>query len=293
MMLVVGATGFLGGEICRRLATNGQPVRGLVRATSDPAAVERLRALGVETVQGDIRDRGSLEAACRGASAVVSTATATRVRQPGDGIEATDEAGQLNVVAAAGAAGVERIVYVSYSGNIVGDDPLTRAKRTVERRIRDSGMAFTILRPTFFMEVWLSPALGFDFASRRATVYGSGENRISWISLGDVAEFAVRALRDSAAAGATIELGGPDALSPLEVVHVFEEIAGEPFEVQHVPEEALRSQQASATDSLQQAFAALMLNYARGDQIPMAVTLRRLPVRLTSVRDYAERVLTA
>jgi uncharacterized protein YbjT (DUF2867 family) len=293
MILVVGATGFLGGEICRRLAANGQPVRALVRATSDPAAVERLRALGIETVQGDLRDRGSLEAACRGASAVVSTATTTRVRQPGDSIEATDEAGQLNVVSAAGAAGVERVVYVSYSRNIEGDDPLTRAKRTVERRLRDSGMAFTILRPSYYMEVWLSPGLGFDIARRKVTVYGSGENKISWISLGNVAEFAVQALRDSSAADATIELGGPDALSPLEVVRIFEEIAGAPFEVQHVPEEALRSQQASATDSLQQAFAALMLNYARGDEIPMEETLRRYPVRLTSVRDYARGVLTA
>jgi NADH dehydrogenase len=293
MLLVVGATGFLGSEICRRLAASGQPVRGLVRATSDPTAVERLRALGVETVQGDLRDRSSLDDACRGASTIVSTATTTRSRQPGDSIEATDEAGQLDLVAAAHAAGVERVVYVSYSGNITGDDPLTHAKRTVEQRLRDSGMAFTILRPSYFMEVWLAPHLGFDYLGRKATVYGSGERRISWISLGDVAEFAVRVVRDSTAAGATIELGGPDALSPLEVVRIFEETAGAPFVVQHVPEEALRQQGASVTDSLQQAFAALMLNYARGDEILMEETLRRYPVRLTSVREYARSVLTA
>lgn len=293
MLLVVGATGFLGGEICRRVAASGQPVRGFVRATSDPDAVERLRAFGVETVQGDLRDRGSLDAACRGASAVLSTATTTRSRQAGDSIEATDEAGQLDLVAAARAAGVERVVYVSYSGNITGDDPLTHAKRTVEQRLHDSGLAVTILRPSFFMEVWLGPHLGFDFTGHKATVYGSGEHRISWISLGNVAEFAVRALRDAAAAGATIDLGGPEALSPLEVVRIFEEIAGAPFAVQHVPEETLRLQRASATDSLQQAFAALMLNYARGDEIPMEETLRRYPVHLTSVRDYARSVLTA
>jgi NADH dehydrogenase len=154
-------------------------------------------------------------------------------------------------------------------------------------------MAVTILRPSYFMEVWLSPALGFDFTNRAVTIYGSGEGRISWISLGDVAEFAVRSVGDAAAGGTTIELGGPDALSPLEVVRIFEEVGGAPLAVQHLPEEALRQQQASATDSLQQAFAALMLNYARGDAIPMEETLGRYPVRLTSVRDYAASVLRA
>ena len=287
MILVAGATGFLGSEICRRLVTAGRPVRGLVRPTSDPAAVARLRELGIETVEGDLRDRASLDAACRGATAVVSTATTTRSRQPGDSIEATDQQGQLNLVDAARAAGGRRFVFVSYSGQIDTDDPLTTAKRTVEGRLRESGMTYTILRPTFFMEVWLSPALGFDFPNARATVYGSGQSKISWIALGDVAEFAVRSLDDPAAENATIEMGGPEALSPIEVVRVFEEVTGRPFEVQHVPEDALRTQQQSATDSLEQTFAALMLTYARGDEIPMEETLRRYPVRLRSVREYA------
>src|ERR1041384_6533905 len=94
MILVVGATGFLGSEICRRLIERGEKVRGLVRETSDPATVDRLRTLGVETVVGDLRDRPSLDAAVRDARVVVSTATTTRSRQPGDSIEGTDEAGQ-------------------------------------------------------------------------------------------------------------------------------------------------------------------------------------------------------
>src|SRR3954465_5098012 len=108
MILVAGATGFLGGEVCRRLVDSGESVRGLVRVTSDPAMVERLRAIGVETVIGDVRDRDSLDAACRGVRTVVSTVTTTRSRQPGDSIEATDEAGQLALVDAARDAGAER-----------------------------------------------------------------------------------------------------------------------------------------------------------------------------------------
>ena len=291
MLLVAGATGFLGGEICRRLVERGETVRGLVRATSDPDAVDRLKRLGVETVLGDLRDRASLDTACAGVETVVSTATTTRTRQPGDSIEATDEAGQLNLVDAARDAGVGRYVYVSYSQHIESDDPLTRAKRAVERRIRESGMRYTILRPSYFMEVWLSPFVGFDYANRKATLYGDGQRPISFISLGDVAEFAVRAVVSPEAANGAIELGGPEAVSPLEVVRIFEEQGGAPFEVQHVPEEALRAQLEGADDSLQKAFAALMLAYARGDEIPMADTLRQIRVPLTSVREYARGAL--
>jgi len=95
-------------------------------------------------------------------------------------------------------------------------------------------MSYTILRPSYFMEVWLGPHLGFDFRNRKATVYGAGEQRISFISLGDVAEFAVRAVRTRHAESSTIELGGPNAVSPLEAVRIFEELGGAPFEVQHV-----------------------------------------------------------
>src|SRR5688572_22979722 len=255
MILVAGATGYLGGEICRRLVATGQQVRGLVRVTSDPAAVARLRALGVETVEGDLRDRASLDAACRGVTGVISTATTTLSRQPGDSITVTDQDGQLALVEAARAAGVERFVYVSYSANFEGDDALTVAKRSVERRLRESGLTYTILRPSVFMDIWLSPALGFDYANARATVYGSGESPISWIALGDVAEFAVRSVTDPVAANATIELGGPQALSPNDVVRIFEETAGRPFEVQRVPEDALRAQQAAATEELPRVFA--------------------------------------
>jgi NADH dehydrogenase len=291
MILVVGATGFLGGEICRRLTQAGQSVRGLVRATSDPNITANLKAMGVQLVEGDLKDKASLVGACQGIASVISTATVTRSSQPGDSIEATDAAGQQNLVAAAQEAGVSQFIYVSYSGQIGVDDPLTLAKRGVEERLRASGLAYTILRPSYFLEAWLSPAFGFDAAQAKATIYGTGENKLSWISLGDVAAFAVESLTNPAARNAVLELGGPNALSPLEVVQVFEEIGGKKFDVQHVPEEALAAQQANATDSLQRAFAALMLAYAKGDVIPMDATLRQFPLTLTSVRDYAQRVL--
>jgi uncharacterized protein YbjT (DUF2867 family) len=109
------------------------------------------------------------------------------------------------------------------------------------------------------------------------------------MSFQDVAQFAVAAVDNPQAKNAVIRLGGPDALSPLEVVRLAEQATGKRFTVQHVPEEALRSQYAAATDPLQQSFAALMLYYARGEVIDMKETLRAFPQqRLRSVRDYLQ-----
>ena len=291
MVLVAGSTGFLGREICRRLRARGHVVRALVRSSSDPSVVASLQGLGAETVVGDVKDRPSLDAACRAADTVISTVTTTRSRGPGDTLESADHAGQLALVDAAQAAGVRRFVFVSFSENIGGDDALTAAKRAVEARVRESAMTYTILRPSYFMEVWLGPHLGFDAANAKARVYGAGENTISFIALADVAEFAVRALDTPAAENAAINLGGPEAISPHAVIRIFEEIGGRPFEVEHVPEAVLEGAMAGATDSLQRAFAALSLGYARGDAISMDDTLRAFPVRLRTVREYARDVL--
>ena len=291
MNLVIGATGVLGGEICRQLRQAGKPVRALTRATADPVKVEQLKRSGATLVQGDLKDRASLDAACRGVATVITTASTTFSRQAGDSIQTVDLEGQVRLVDAAKAAGVSRFVYVSYSHQINVDCPLTTAKRSVEAHLQQSGMTFTILAPSVFMEVWLSPALGFDPANAQARVYGSGRNAISWISLGDVARFAVLSVDPPSARSATIELGGPAALSPLEVVRIFEQVGGRAFRVEHVDEKTLRDQRAAATDPLQQTFAALMLAYAQGDAIEMTQTLRTFPLKLVSVSDYARRTL--
>jgi uncharacterized protein YbjT (DUF2867 family) len=290
MNLIVGATGILGSEICRLLAEKGVPVRALVRSTSNPDKVAQLKALKAEVVIGDLKDRRSLDAACRGATAVISTASSTLSRQEGDSIESVDREGQVNLVDAAEAAGVKHFVLISFP-KVDVDFPLQRAKRAVEGRLQRSGMSYTILQPTFFTEVWLSPALGFDPKNGKAQVYGSGSRKISWISFQDVAKFAVAALDPRLAPNATIKLGGPEALSPLEAVRLAEQVVGKPIEVQHVPEEALRAQHGAATDSLQQSFAGLMLYYAGGDVIEMADTLRTFPIQpLKSVRAHFQGV---
>jgi NADH dehydrogenase len=293
VILVVGSTGMVGSEICRRLAERGESVRALVRTTTDPARVAVLREIGAQPVIGDLRDAASLERACEGVDAVVSTVSAMPFSYlPGvNDIATTDLEGTLALIGAAGKAGVRPFVYMSFSKNLDTPCPLHDAKRTVEAHLRESGLEYTILRPSCFMEVWLSPAVGFDPENAKATIYGDGTRPLSWIAASDVAEFAVIALLSQEAAGRTIELGGPEAVTPLDAVRVFERVGGRAFEVQHVPVESLQQQLAAATDPMQQSFAGLMCAYANGDRIEMSSTLAEFPVALTSVLEYAERML--
>jgi len=180
-------------------------------------------------------------------------------------------------------------VYVSFPV-MAASFPLQDAKRAVEARLRESGLTYTILRPTYFSEIWLSPAVGYDYANRKAALYGTGENAISWISFLDVAQFAVATLNNAAARNATLELGGPEALSPRHVVKIFEKLVGKDFEVTQVPVQVLESQMAAATDPMQKSFAALMLGYASATPIDMTATLRTFPLKLRTVESYARSV---
>lgn len=290
MILVAGATGALGSEICRRLVERGRPVRALTRPTSDRARVAALRDLGASVVQGDLKNHPSLVAACDGVDAVISTVSMIATGREGDSFQTVDEQGQLALVRAAAEAGARQFVYVSFNVDATPESPLVQAKRAVQQSLRTSGMAYTILQPSFFMEVWLGPHLGFDYREGRAQVLGTGEQKISFVSVGDVAESAVRALDAPSARNATIRFGG-SAISPREVVRIFEEESGRPYAVQEVPQAALEAQWMGASDPMQRTFASLMLMCARGDEVPDGTIPTDFPRELTSVRDYARRVL--
>jgi len=288
-ILVVGATGFLGMEICRQLTAAGRPARGLVRKTSAAEKTNALKQWNVQCVEGDLNDPASLKAALRGITTVISTASATDSRQEGDSLQSVDKEGQLSLVAEAAAAGVRQFIYISFP-NMPFDFPLQSAKRQVEEQIMKRNWSYTILQPTFFMEVWLGPAVGFDFANSKSTIYGEGKKKISWVSLADVASFAVDVVDNPRAKNKKIELGGPEALSPLEVIAIFERTNGSKFEVQHVPAEVLQTQSDAAPDDLAKSFAGLMLTYASGHEIRMNEILNDFPIKLKAVKDYAAQV---
>src|SRR6478736_5115360 len=154
MILVAGATGLVGSAVCQKLAHRGENVRALVRSTSSPEKVDALRSAGVEIHTGDLKDAASIADACKGVDAVISTASSTLSRQPGDSIESVDAAGQLGLVQAAKNAGVSRFILVSFRRRTDIPFPLSDAKAKVEAAIRD--LNFTIIQASYFMEVWLS-----------------------------------------------------------------------------------------------------------------------------------------
>jgi uncharacterized protein YbjT (DUF2867 family) len=77
MILVVGATGLLGGEVVRQLRSSDQAVRALTRTTSNPAHIEALRRAGAEVVFGDLRQSESVRDAVQRIEAIITTASST------------------------------------------------------------------------------------------------------------------------------------------------------------------------------------------------------------------------
>jgi uncharacterized protein YbjT (DUF2867 family) len=291
MILVAGSTGLLGGEICRQLATQQKPVRALVRKTSSPEKINALKQIGCGLAEGDFKDKTSLINACRGCDAVISIVSSTLSRQEGDNIQTVDHDGNLNLIAAAKETGVKHFIFISFRHQNAMDNPLTEAKRSAEQAIKSSGMKYTILQASIFMEVWLSPALGFNYPEYSAHIPGDGNQLISYVSYKDVAAFACASIDNPAVQNQTLEIGGPDPVNPAQVVKEFENISGDPFTVNYIPVAALQLQLKEATDPLQKVFAGLMIFYANGDAIDMEPTLKIIPVKLHSIQDYANAAL--
>jgi len=289
MNLVVGSTGLLGSEICRHLRSRGLAVRAMVRETSDPAKVDALRAMGAEIVVGDLRDSDSLARACAGTRRVISTATAIS-SFAADNTFLNADGGTKDLIDAAHAAHVAHFVLLSVSSGINPDCDLGVMKRLNEQHLVSSGLDYTILRPSAFMELWLSPMLGFDVANARAQVIGEGTAPLSYISFTDVARFVVAAIDNPAALNLTIDIGGPDAVAPLEVVTIFERLTGKNFAINHIPIEGLQAQHLAAANPLEKTFAALMLEVGKGDVVRMQEPLQRFPgITLRSVEDFARQ----
>lgn len=293
MILIAGASGMVGTEVCRLLRGRGLPVRALVRRTTEPAKVQLLQSMGAELVVGDVRDHRSLERACEGAKAVVSALSSFQPQQPGD-MQTVLQAGQINLIDAAKASGVEHFIPSTYGLNpdrVEAEAPLVDAKAAAEQYLIQSGVAYTILYTGFFMEAWLSPTLGFDGVNAKARLYGSGRNPLSWISMRDVAQAIVACLENPRFQNRVLDLGGPEVLAPLQVVEIFEEEGGRRFEAEFVPEDALKGMEAAAQDPVQKTIAVFLQVYARGYVIDRGDLESEIPLRFTSIREYARSLV--
>ena len=179
MNLVVGATGSLGFEICRRLRARGQPTRAFVRTGSPKEQL--LKDIGAEIAHGDLKDESTLEAACRGVSVVITTANSISSRRSGDTLETVDRDGSLALIRAAKAAGVGQFIYTSGTPRLPTNNTFVRYKREVENVLRASGLNWTILQPCGFMETNAGPATGWDLR-RGASHRDDRRRRAYWRS---------------------------------------------------------------------------------------------------------------
>jgi uncharacterized protein YbjT (DUF2867 family) len=288
-ILVAGGTGTLGRAIVKRLLERQRAVRVMTR---NPEAAAGLRDDGAELVRADLRDPASLAAACAGVTHVVTTANAF-VGRGADSVAAIDEAGNRHLIDAARQAGVRQFVFTS--GRLPAEFKAIdyfAAKARTEEYLRQSGVPFTILRPTAFMETWAQmlgePVLG----KGKVTVFGAGTVPINFVAVDDVAEVAVMTLDRPDAVNAVIEIGGPENLTQLQVVEVFERLAGRPAKRSHTPAWLMRLLH-PVVRPFNPVLARMIQSGALTATVPQpfdsSAMLARFPIRQTRLEDWARR----
>jgi uncharacterized protein YbjT (DUF2867 family) len=237
MILVAGGTGRLGTKVVALLRERGMEVRVLTR---DPSRAANVAGPGVEIAEGDVRDIVAVRRAMAGARTVISAIQGFAGTR--DGSPATiDRDGNHNLILAAREASIEHFVLVSVK-DASPDHPtdLMRMKYAAEQDLKVSGLGWTIIRPTAYMETWCE-VLGRPLLDRGKTqVFGRGRNAINWVAASDVAEFVALATLDPAMRGEVIEVGGPENMTMTAFVDVFRRETGSSGAVGHVPPLAMR-----------------------------------------------------
>jgi NADH dehydrogenase len=235
MNLVVGASGLLGGLIVQRLLARGKPVRVLIR---QPSVIT-----GAESIVGDLKDPASLDRACQGVTTVITTANSAQRGGP-DTVASVDLEGNRALIRAAKSAGVRHFVFVSAAFvDADSPNPFFAAKARTEEYLRESGLAWTIVAPHAFLDVWFNLLIGSALAAGvPVSLVNGGRKRHSFISVEDVASFAAGAVDAPAAIGRRLVLGGPDALCWSDIVARTAEILGAPVAVKNIqPGESIDS----------------------------------------------------
>jgi uncharacterized protein YbjT (DUF2867 family) len=230
-VLVFGANGVRGGAMARRLLARGHAVRVIAR---DPAASPWVGAAGVEVAAGDLGDRSSLERAGDGMDAVVLQLPLVYDRELA--ARYVD-----NAVAAATSAGARRLVY---QGNIrppaaatdVAGFEIDRAAAAI---VLGGGVPATVLRPTIYMDNLLGPWTAPGIVNDGMLAYPiPAAAPTSWLSADDAAALAVAALERPEPLRASLDLGGPEALTGDQAAERLGRALGRPVRYLGLPIDA-------------------------------------------------------
>ncbi|HEY1250740.1 MAG TPA: SDR family oxidoreductase [Thermoanaerobaculia bacterium] len=225
MILVTGATGKVGQEVVRQLAAANVPVRALVR---DPLRASHIRLPGVEIGLGDLAKPETLDAAMDGVERVflLSSPDPDQVNL------------QSNVIDAARRMGVRHVVKASVAGGPDSGTQIGRWHWTTETQLKESGLAFTILRPSFYMQQLLlfAPTI----AATGAFQLPMGAGAVAVVDTRDVAAVAVCALTQAGHESRIYDLTGPEALTFDEMADELSRATGKKIAYVHVPPDYAR-----------------------------------------------------
>jgi len=225
MLLVTGATGTTGTEVLRGLRARDVAVRALIR---DEAKADAVRELGAEPAVAEMGDPKTLEPALGGVERAYLVSPVSPMQAEYEQV----------FVETAKAAGVQHVVKLSVIG-ASGESPLRFARNhaVVEQALRDSGVAWTFLRPNGFMQNNLS----WPTRVQNGTFYSPvPDAAFSIVDARDVAEVAVAALTGDDHAGKAYALTGPEAVSYREQVRRLFSAAGRDVTVEEVDPEAVK-----------------------------------------------------
>jgi len=293
MILIVGASGFLGRETAKLLLSQGTQVRLLVRT---PANVDDLKQAGAEVVQGDLIDPPSMARACQGVDRVFAAAHSLVGKGKYES-QAVDDAGHRALIDAATAAGIAHFVYTSALG-AGPDHPIDfwRTKYRIEEYLKASGVSYTILRPSAFMEWHAHIFNGKSILEKgKTTLLGKGTKLRNFIAVRDVARFAILALTDSTLGNRTLELGGPESVSNNHVAELYGTIAGITPKVSHLPP-AMAKVMSIVLRPFQPGISRVMYmsslpDDAFNERFDPAALLTEFPMHLTTLEEFIrERV---
>ena len=218
-VVVTGAAGFVGSHACRALAADGWRVMALVRNAAK--AAERLAHMPVEIRVGDIRDTPFLRSSMDGATAVVHLA-AVAIERDDDSYQSANVDATRAVLDAAAAARATRFVHMSQNGSDSASPyRFLRSKGAAQDLVVASALDWTVLRPS----VIFGPE--DEFANVLARIIrltpfvlplpGRGKSRFQPIAVADVATAITRSLSNDDTRGRMLPLGGPAALTLMEM----------------------------------------------------------------------------
>jgi NADH dehydrogenase len=229
-ILVAGGTGFVGAAIVRELVRRDKKVAVLSRHP-DP---ERFAGLDVEFRQGDVTQPETLVTVMRGAEAIVGTQQFPNspIENPGKGytFEKIDAEGTENLVRAAKAAGVGRYVYLSGAGATPEGRHWFRAKWRAEAAVKESGLTYTIIRPSWVYgpeDKSLNKFMNMSrFLPFVPLIGNAGKQQMQPVFVDDVARAVADSLENPAANNQLFELGGPEVMSMSDVVRTALQVSG-------------------------------------------------------------------